>query len=125
MKTRASLSASNDRTEAAPAARQTDVLVIGAGPAGLALGVGLRRRGLSFQILEKHAVGASWERTPRNLTLVSPWKANHLPFTRRDLFPRHYEMSRAEFLEYLQAYAQENQLPVETGVEVHGLDPLS
>jgi hypothetical protein len=121
MNPRASLSASNGGTYCA----QTDVLVIGAGPAGLALGVELKHRGLSFRILEKQAVGASWGRMPRNLTLVSPWKANHLPFTRKDLFPRHYEMSRAEFLAYLQAYAQENQLPVETAVEVCALDALT
>jgi hypothetical protein len=112
-------------TDSQRAARETDVLVIGAGPAGLALGVELKRRSLSFRILERSAVGSSWQNMPHNLKLISPWKANRLPGgTRKNPFPRHHQASRTEFLAYLQAYAREHQLPVEPGVDVRTLDQL-
>ena len=102
-----------------PSAARANVLVIGGGPAGLALGFELKRRQVPFLILERGpTVGESWRRMPTSLKLVSPWKANCLPGTKRNLFPRNHEMTRAEFFEYLRSYAQQHALPVRTGVEV-------
>src|SRR5580765_7496292 len=41
-----------------------DVLILGAGPAGLSVGFELQQRGVSFLILEKGCVGDSWKRMP-------------------------------------------------------------
>jgi len=99
-------------------ASQADVLIVGGGPAGLALGFELKRRNVSFLILERGVtVGESWRRMPASLKLVSPWKANRLPGTKTNLFPRHHQMTRSEFFDYLQSYAQEQALPVQTDVE--------
>lgn len=101
------------------AASHHDILILGAGAAGLALGYELKQRGLSFLILEQGAAaGESWRRMPTHLKLVSPWKANFLPGTRPNLWPRHYEMSRDEFHRYLRDYAAANSLPVQTEAQV-------
>jgi len=103
----------------------TEALIIGAGPAGLSLGFELKRRGISFLILEKGAgVGHAWQNMPRQLKLVSPWKTNFLPGTATNLFPRHYQMSRAEFLDYLRGYANKFQLPVRTHTAVESVEKL-
>lgn len=93
-----------------------DVIVLGAGPAGLSIGYELKRRGLRFLLIERgQAVGESWRRMPASLKLVSPWRANYLPGTRPGLFSRHYKMTRQEFCQYLRDYAAEHQLPVQVG----------
>ena len=100
-------------------AQAFDVLVIGAGPAGLALGRELRRLGVSFRIIERGAtVGESWRRMPESLKLVSPWKATHLPGETLRSWKPNREVRRAEFLEYLVDYARTNELPILTGTEV-------
>ena len=96
-----------------------DVLILGAGPAGLSLGHELQRRGVSFLLLEQgHAVGESWQRMPTHLKLVSPWSTNSLPGTASGLFPRHHQIGRADYHRYLVDYASELKLPVRTGVRV-------
>ena len=105
---------------AAPASAPThEVLILGAGPAGLALGRELKQRGVSFLILERgQTVAHSWQSMPMHLKLLSPWKANWLPGARADEFPANHETSRAEYSAWLQTYARQHALPVRTGVEV-------
>lgn len=115
------LSHTNAATEAAVAGLATvvDVLILGAGPAGLSVGYELRKRGVSFQILERgEMAGESWRRMPTNLKLVSPWKSNCLPGTPASRRPGNYEMSRSEYSSYLQDYAAQQELPIKTGVRV-------
>ena len=96
-----------------------DALIIGAGPAGLALAFELKRRGVEFLLLESGpAVAHSWANMPTRLRLVSPWKANCLPGSDRQCFPRNHEMTRAEYCSVLQQYAQLNQLRVLTNAAV-------
>lgn len=99
-----------------------DVLVIGAGPAGLALGRELKHRGIPFLIVERgENAGESWRRMPTGLKLVSPWMSNSLPGTRPGLFPRFAEISREEFRRYLVQYTAEFALPVATNTIVHNV----
>jgi len=94
------------------------VLIIGAGPAGLALGAELKSRGVEFLIVDKGNIGDSWERMPTRLKLVSPWKCNWLSHADRKRFSANAQLTRAEFLDYLRDYAAAHRLPIEAGCEV-------
>src|SRR5215213_7115129 len=102
--------------------QHSTVAVIGAGPAGLALGKALRDRGIQFVILEKGVAGNSWNLMPRDLELVSPWKTNWLTREDAGLFVPNAQLSRAEFAQYLEHFAARHQLPVQTGCAVNAVE---
>ncbi len=84
----------------------TDVVVIGAGPAGLAVGACLRARGVPFVILEQaSAVGSTWRRHYDRLHLHTVARFSALP---RMGWPASVPMypSRAEVVDYLERYAR-------------------
>ena len=83
----------------------TDVVVIGAGPAGLAVGACLKKAGLNFIIVEKdHQVGSSWRRHYERLHLHTIKQLSSLPYLP---FPKHYPryVPRNLIIEYLEGYA--------------------
>ena len=83
----------------------TDVVVIGAGPAGLAAAACLKRAGISFIILEKERqVGSSWRRHYARLHLHTIKQLSALPglpFPKSD--PRYVPRDRV--VAYLERYA--------------------
>lgn len=94
------------------------VLVIGAGQAGLAAGYYLRRAGLPFLIVDAHPrVGDSWRSRYASLTLFTPRQFSALPGLplagNREQYP-----SRDEFAVYLEDYAARFSLPVRSGTRV-------
>jgi putative flavoprotein involved in K+ transport len=98
-----------------------DVIVIGGGQAGLAMGYQLAQRGISFVILEAHdRIGDSWRQRWDSLRLFTPARYDSLagmPFPARDFsFPTKDEMA-----DYLESYAQKFRLPVRTGTRVRRL----
>jgi putative flavoprotein involved in K+ transport len=57
-----------------------DVVVVGAGQAGLAIGYFLARQGRRFVILERAgSIGAAWRERWDSLTLFTPRRYNGLP----------------------------------------------
>lgn len=89
------------------------VLVIGAGQAGLAAGYYLKIAGLSFTIVDRDKrVGDSWRARYDSLTLFTPRQFSALPGL--DL-PGNRELyaSRDEFADYLERYAHDFGLPVQ------------
>ena len=57
-----------------------DVIIIGAGQSGLAMGYFLKSRNLSFLILEKGtSVGKVWRKRYDSLTLSTPYAYSSLP----------------------------------------------
>jgi putative flavoprotein involved in K+ transport len=101
-------------------AERSEVLVIGAGQAGLAAGYHLARRGIDYRILEAdERIGDVWRRRYDSLTLYSPARYDSLPGMRFPL-PGHAYPTGRQMADYLEAYAARFQLRVETAVRVDG-----
>ncbi|MEM9299897.1 MAG: NAD(P)-binding domain-containing protein, partial [Bacteroidota bacterium] len=49
-----------------------DVVIVGAGPAGLGIGIILQQLGIYYVILEKSSVGASFRKWPKETRFISP-----------------------------------------------------
>lgn len=100
-----------------------DVLVVGAGPAGLACAAELRRVGLAATVLERAGtLAASWRGRYDGLRLNTSRWFSHLPGQR---FPRRAGPfpGRDDVVRYLEAYAARFKLDIRLGIEVHRLDP--
>ncbi|OON70900.1 ArsO family NAD(P)H-dependent flavin-containing monooxygenase [Hymenobacter sp. CRA2] len=99
--------------------RFVDVLVIGAGQSGLAVGYFLRRSGLSFVLLDAQpAPGGAWQHAWDSLRLFSPADASSLPGW---LMPRPADDTypkRDAVVDYLRQYEQRYALPIERPVRV-------
>lgn len=98
-----------------------DVLIIGAGQAGLALGFHLRSTSLRFQLVDRNSrVGDSWRKRFDSLVLFTPRAYSALPGLAvpgdPDSFPTKYEMA-----DYLEAYADHFDLPVVSGTGIRRL----
>lgn len=84
----------------------TPILIIGAGPAGLAVAGRLRKLGLDFEILEKtDQIASSWHGHYDRLHLHTVKQLSHLPHLP---FPEDYELyvSRLDLIRYYQHYAR-------------------
>jgi len=83
---------------------RSPVFIIGAGPAGMAVGACLQKAGISSTILEQSdRVGASWHRHYERLHLHTDKDHSALPFLP---FPREVPRypSRKQVIDYLEAY---------------------
>src|SRR5437763_16635177 len=98
-----------------------DVLVIGGGQAGLAMGYHLAQRGLSFQIVDAGAkIGQTWRSRWDSLRLFTPAQYDNLPGLPFPSSPDVYPGKDA-VAEYLQAYAAKFELPVRPDTMVTSL----
>ncbi len=105
----------------APSSHRHEVVVIGAGQAGLAAGYHLARRGIDFTVLEAGGrVGDIWRERYDSLLLYSPARYNELPGLRFPLAGHAFPTGR-QMADYLEAYADHHQLPIELGVKVDRL----
>jgi thioredoxin reductase len=111
-----------------------DVLVVGAGAAGIGMGVVLQDLGVTnFSILERHEVGASFLRWPREMRFISPsftsngfglLDLNAVTLHTSPAYTLHEEHPTGHhYARYLQAVTQHYALPVQTGVEVYRVQP--
>jgi putative flavoprotein involved in K+ transport len=92
-----------------------DVLVVGAGQAGLATGAALQRTGLTFRLFDRAVrVGDSWRRRYDLLVLFSTRAYSSLPELRMAGDPEGYP-SKHEIADYLESYANVLALPITLG----------
>ncbi len=96
----------------------TETVIVGAGPAGLAVGACLRAAGRPFVMVDKaEAVGASWRGHYERLHLHTLKRYSGLPMMGfADDVPPY--PSRAQVVAYLEAYARRFGLAPRLGVEV-------
>jgi len=111
-----------------------EAIIVGAGAAGTGMGVVLRDLGIErFAILERHAIGASFERWPREMRFITPSFPGNA-FGQLDLnaialnTSPAYTLQRehptgAEYAAYLRVIAQHFALPIHIGIDVHALEP--
>ena len=98
-----------------------DVIVIGAGQAGLAIGYHLAQQGRRFTILEAaDGPAAAWRSRWESLRLFTPARHDSLPGLAFPGDPDHYP-TRDEVVAYLTDYARHFALPVEYGSRVKAL----
>jgi putative flavoprotein involved in K+ transport len=98
------------------------VIVVGGGPAGLAVAASARRRGLHVTVIDRAGrVGASWADRYDRLHLHTPRVQSHLPGYR---LPRHYSrfVARDDLVRYLEEYARVHGIDPDLGVEVVRVD---
>ena len=99
----------------------TDVLIVGAGQSGLALGYHLQRRGRQVLLVDRNErIGGSWRARWDSLKLYSPASRDGLPGmpfpAGRTAYPTKDEMA-----DYLEAYAARFELPIRLGTGVEAL----
>ncbi len=99
-----------------------EVLVVGAGQAGLMTAAYLRRLGVSTLVIDKHErVGDNWRKRYSSLNLHNRIEMNHFPFLE---FPEHFpEYLPKDMLgNWLELYANYLDLDVWTGTDFVGGD---
>lgn len=99
------------------------VLVVGAGPGGLAVAAALGMRGVEAVVVERaSSVGASWRGHYDRLHLHTTRRWSGLPGMP---IPREYGrwVARDDVVRYLERYAAHHRLDVRTGVEVERVEP--
>ncbi|MEA3096024.1 NAD(P)/FAD-dependent oxidoreductase [Caballeronia mineralivorans] len=103
--------------------QQVDTLVIGAGPAGLAVAACLKKRGASCIIVDRATeVGSSWRRHYDRLHLHSDRDRSALPYLSFPAGTPRYP-SREQVIEYLELYARHFELVPHFNEEVRTLRP--
>jgi indole-3-pyruvate monooxygenase len=96
----------------------SDVLVIGVGPAGLAVAACLRQQGVAHTVVTRdNSVAAAWRRHYERLHLHTVKRHSALPGTPWPASAPRYP-SRQQVVDYLDAYAKAHHIQPQLGVEV-------
>jgi putative flavoprotein involved in K+ transport len=113
----------SEREPGAPPESGSDyeVVVIGAGQAGLAMAYFLKRQGRRFVILEAaESIGSAWRARWDSLTLFTPRRYSSLPGLPFPGDPEGYPL-RDDVIVYLERHAETFELPIELNSRVRRL----
>lgn len=95
-----------------------DILIIGAGQAGLSMGYYLKKTGLNFLLLDNHShAGEVWQKRYDSLVLFTPRFYSSLPGLPLQGDPSGFP-TKNEIADYLKIYAQTFDLPIQFNRQV-------
>lgn len=97
-----------------------DLLIIGAGPAGISSAYEARKLNLNYLVLEKNLIGNTIYQYPIGLTVFST--VNELELQPNTLFPAREKPTREELLSYYTRFVLENNLNVQWEEEVKSVE---
>jgi thioredoxin reductase (NADPH) len=99
-----------------------DLLIIGAGPAGISAAYEAQKAGLHYLVIEKGLIGNTIYNYPVGLTVFST--TNELEFEPGDLKPAREKPTREELLSYYVRFVLDNELNVRTEERVLSVDKI-
>ena len=99
-----------------------DLLIIGAGPAGISAAYEAQKLNLNYLVLEKDLIGNTIYQYPIGLTVFST--VNELELVPNTLFPAREKPTREELLSYYTRFVLENNLNVQWEEAVEAVEKL-
>lgn len=99
-----------------------DLIIIGAGPAGISAAYEAKKAGLKYLVLEKGLIGNTVYQYPVGLTVFST--TNELEFNDGDLKPAREKPTREELLSYYVRFVLDHELNVLTEEKVERVERL-
>ncbi|MEM6629115.1 MAG: NAD(P)/FAD-dependent oxidoreductase [Bacteroidota bacterium] len=109
-----------------------DVVIVGAGPAGIGVGILLQKLEINYIILEKTGIGASFRKWPKETRFISPsftgnfFKMPDLNAISPDTSPAFDLLTEhptgIDFAHYLEKVSKHFQLAIDTNVEVKSIE---
>ncbi len=100
-----------------------DLIIIGAGPAGISAAWEAQKLGLNYLVIEKALIGTTIYKYPVGLAVFST--VNELELIEGTLKPARKKPTREELLSYYVRFVLENNLNVQTEEEVLNVERLS
>ena len=100
------------------------VLVIGAGPAGIASAYALEQAKISYKVVDRaDVIGSTWNSLYPSLTLNTSRYFSHMP---QAPFPSDYGVfpTGRQYYDYLVKFAQSHEFNIQLGVIVHNVTQL-
>ncbi len=113
--------------------KEYDVVIVGAGPAGIGVGTILKQMGLhNYVIVERNSVGSTFNKWPKEMRLLTPSFPGHgfglldlnaiVPETSPGFTFQSEHLSGEEYARYLQAISNHFELPIELGIDVKEME---
>ncbi|MEP6901247.1 MAG: NAD(P)-binding domain-containing protein [Actinomycetota bacterium] len=99
-----------------------DLLIIGAGPAGISAAFEAQKLNLNYLVIEKNLIGNTIYQYPIGLTVFST--VNELELQPNTLFPAREKPTREELLSYYTRFVLENKLNIQWEEEVTKVEKL-
>ncbi len=100
-----------------------DLIIIGAGPAGISAAYEAQKLGLEYVVIEKKLIGNTIYQYPVGLAVFST--VGELEFNEGDLHPAREKPTREELLSYYVRFVLQNNLNVRTEEEVIKVEKLA
>ncbi len=100
-----------------------DLIIIGAGPAGISAAYESQKLNLSYLVLEKNLIGNTIYQYPVGLTVFST--VNELELEPNTLFPAREKPTREELLSYYTRFVLEKNLNIQWEEAVVAVEKIS